>query len=313
MFAVQTLGRRPGSARVVFGALSLLTLGACRESVGPARDTHTTIPTKPAAAALSATSNMIVFTRTDGGGPVNVYIVNPDGSGLLKLAQGDHPAWSPDHSRIAYECSQVICIMNADGTGVRELTDQPSDRSPSFSPDGKQVVFVHEARDNSDIFSVNVDGTNRQRLVKSANIDEIMPRISPDGSKLAYTSVRRDVVSLVVQDLGTGRRTVLVAGVAFSPSWSPDGKRIAFKTESGNAVGCIGIVNADGTNRTSFANGVDGCRAASWSPDGTELVFGAGADGQTRLFRAKVDVVEAATAVTTVATNIADDFPAWNR
>jgi len=313
MFAVHSLGRRAGSARVVFGALSLFTLGACRDSVGPARDTHATIPTKPAAVVLTATSNMIVFTRIEGFGPVGVYIVNPDGTGLKKLADGDHPAWSPDHSQIAYECSQVICIMNADGTGVRELTDQPSDRSPSFSPDGKHVVFLHEARDNSDIFSVNVDGTNRQRLVKSANTDEITPRLSPDGSKLAYTSLRRGVASLVVQDLATGRRTVLVAGSAFSPSWSPDGKRLAFRTPSGNASGCIGIINADGTNPTTFANGVDGCRAASWSPDGTELVFGAGPEGHTRLFRAKVDVVEPATAVTTIATNVSDDFPVWNR
>ena len=313
MSTISTL-RLAGAGAI--GAVALLA--ACSDSTGPTRPESLAhaIPSRPAA-ALGAISDMIVFERRENGGAANIFIVNPDGTGLTNIGAGEMPSWSPDHSKIVFVSSRHVHVMNADGTGKRALTSFPTtSQSPSFSPDGQKIVFVRiDARDRSDIFTVNVDGTNEQVLVKSPNADEVTPRLSPDGTKLAYTRFRRDVAEMVVQDLATGRRTILGGTPApqVFPAWSPDGKRLAFSTNSGSAADCIAIVNADGTNRKNFPSGVQGCISPSWSPDGTELAFVSTKPGQTSVFRGKVDVAGPATNITPLAPNVADLTPVWSR
>ena len=300
----------------VIAAVGLLA--ACRDSTGPTPSERVAqaFPSKPAA-ALGATSNMIVFERRENAGLANIFIVNPDGTGLTNLRLGESPSWSPDHSKIVFVLNSAIHIMNADGTGVKALTALgTASRSPSFTGDGQKIVFIRDdARNRSDIFTVNVDGTEEKVLVKTANMNETTARFSPDGTKLAYTRIRRDnEVELVVQDMATGRRTIIggLPGAQLFPAWSPDSKRLAFKTVSGSPTDCIAIVNADGTNRKNFPNGVPSCTAPSWSPDGTELAFVSLQPGKTSVFRAKVDVVETPSNVTPLAPNVADVTPVWS-
>jgi Tol biopolymer transport system component len=293
-------------------------LAACSDSTGPtpAERVAQAFPSKPAA-ALGATSNMIVFERRENFGLANVFIVNPDGTGLTNLRLGESPSWSPDHSKIVFVFNSAIHIMNADGTGVKALTALGTvSRFPSFTADGQKIVFIRDdARNRSDIFTVNVDGTDEKVLVKTPNVSETTARFSPDGTKLAYTRIRRDVVELVVQDMATERRTIIggLPSARLFPAWSPDGKRLAFKTSSGNPTDCIAIVNADGTNRKNFPNGVPSCTSPSWSPDGTELAFVSLQPGQTSVFRGKVDVTERPTNITPLAPNVADVTPVWSR
>jgi TolB protein len=90
-----------------------------------------------------------------------LYLINADGGGSpTRLTSNNEeeraPAWSPDSSRIVYSCrigaeatpaaDFEICVMNADGTGVQQLTDNAvPDLTPTFSPDGQQIVFQHQA------------------------------------------------------------------------------------------------------------------------------------------------------------------------
>jgi len=299
----------------VIAAVGLLA--ACSDTTGPGPSERVAqaFPSKPAA-ALGATSDMIVFERRENAGLANIFIVNPDGTGLTNLHSGESPSWSPDHSKIVFVLNSAIHIMNADGTGAKALTPLgTASRFPSFAPDGQKIVFIRDdTRDRSDIFTVNVDGTDEKVLVKTPNVSETTARFSPDGTKLAYTRIRRDVVELVVQDIATGRRTIIggLPSARLFPAWSPDGKRLAFKTTSGSPTDCIAIVNADGTNRKSFPNGVPSCTAPSWSPDGTELAFTSTQPGQTSVFRAKVDVAAPPTNVTPLAPNVGDATPVWS-
>jgi Tol biopolymer transport system component len=301
-------------ASAIVGAVSLLA--ACSDTTAPVRETHAvpSAATSPAAAVVGATSNMIVLQRDSAG--AQVYIVNPDGTGLARLGRGENPSWSPDHATIVFELNNTLFIMNADGTSARALTGVSGDRSASFTPDGKQVVFAHvNAKGQSDLFTVNADGTNRQPLVKTANISETAPRVSPDGTKLAYVSERRGETDIVVMDMTTGRRAVVVAdpNPQLFPTWSPDSKRLAFTTSSGNAADCIAIADADGGNRKNFPSGVAGCASPSWSPDGTEIAFTSVSPGLTSVFRGKADVAVTPTRVTLNVPGIADVTTVWSR
>jgi dipeptidyl aminopeptidase/acylaminoacyl peptidase/polyisoprenoid-binding protein YceI len=89
----------------------------------------------------------------------DVAVVDADGSGLHRLTTAPGyeyaPAWSPDGGRIAYVKDGAIHVMNADGTGDRQLTNGRRDAAPSWSPTGDRLAFV---RDGS-IFVARADGT----------------------------------------------------------------------------------------------------------------------------------------------------------
>jgi Tol biopolymer transport system component len=243
--------------------------------------------------------------------------MNDDGTNLTRLRDGEHPAWSPDHSKIVFEANHTIVIMNADGTGAKPLTGVADDEYPSFNGDGTKVVFAHPnaKTGNSEIFIVNADGTNRQLLVKVAKMSLTSPRISPDGTKLAVQAQQRLSSEIVVIDLATKRRTVVADSPdnEQAPAWSPDSKRLAFLTGHLDKGTCIGIVNADGTGLTSFTNDVAFCSTVSWSPDGKELAFTSITAGTTGIYRAPVDGEATPVRLTTPAATALDSKLSWTR
>jgi Tol biopolymer transport system component len=84
-----------------------------------------------------------------------------------------------------------IYSMNADGTGVTRLTNDPAlDHWGVLSPDGKKVVFASTRHDPSfDIYVMNSDGTGVTRLTNSSGLD-VFATWSKDGKKIAFASTR---------------------------------------------------------------------------------------------------------------------------
>ncbi len=108
-----------------------------------------------------------------------IYAMRADGTGTpVALTRNTHeeraPSWSPDGTRIVYCCRRGtktdfdICVMNADGSGERKLTDSPlGDLTPSWSPDGTKIVF-HRGKGRGlgawDLWVVNADGSGESQL-----------------------------------------------------------------------------------------------------------------------------------------------------
>jgi Tol biopolymer transport system component len=176
-----------------------------------------------------------------------VYVVDATtGDGLVALTSctgkapgcsNDYPAWSPDGKHIVFihtddfnadetPVNEQVWLMDADGGNQHALTTglAPKDQVPSWSPDGKQIVYSSGVADSEGIWVMDADGSGQVQLSGCAPAEA-----SP-----------------------------CAAGDDFGPVWSPDGTRIAFLRAFG-AVGAndrpVYVMNADGTDQKRLLEG----------------------------------------------------------
>ncbi|MFO0781270.1 MAG: Calx-beta domain-containing protein [Candidatus Saccharimonadales bacterium] len=173
-----------------------------------------------------------------------------------------------------------IYTMNADGTDRRQLTTfSGRDYQPSWSPDGKRLVFVSERNGNPEIYVMNADGSNQTRLTVSPAQD-VTPVWSPDGKQIAFSSNRKGQFLLfIMQANGQGITQLTFPDTGYdprdlTPSWSPDGQRIAFSSLR-DASGWVDIftvnVNTHVLQRLT-SNSEDNTEPV-WSPNGHTIAF----------------------------------------
>ena len=90
----------------------------------------------------------IVFQDRPGG---NIYVMNADGAGLKKITSGLDPALSPDAKRIAFTRwsgnGDTVRVINADGSGERVVITVDKPRSPTWTPDGKTLIYEYVVKD----------------------------------------------------------------------------------------------------------------------------------------------------------------------
>lgn len=174
-----------------------------------------------------------------------------------------------------------LFTVEADGSSVTRIPiNLPGEAfHPSWSPDGASLVFDVESEGDTDIFSVNVDGSDLSKLTTAAGWD-YLPAWSPDGSRIAYVhaSDHNDDIWLMNADGSNPVRLTQDPAFDLNPTWSPDGDTLAFQSNrAGNPE--IYVMNADGSHVSRLTNspGLDGRPA--WSPDGRQIAFVSDRDG----------------------------------
>lgn len=248
--------------------------------------------------SFSPDGTRIAFTSFRDGPTNEIYVMNVDGSNQTRLTNNTvadiSSSFSPDGSQIAFVSNRdgqlEVYLMNADGSNQVRLTiNVQGNEYPSFgsfpTPPGKIVFGSNRDGGNWEIYSMNSNGTNQTRLTNSPGNDTL-PSLSPDGSRIAFTSFRdgNDEIYVMNPD-GSGvlRLTNNSAPDAY-PAFSPDGNQIAFVSyRDGNHE--IYIMNADGTNQTRLTNNDPGADYLPvFSPDGARIAFTAYVNGNIDIY-----------------------------
>ena len=146
-----------------------------------------------------------------------------------------------------------------------------------------RIAFMSERDGYEEIYVMDADGGNQQRLTKDRHYDS-SPSWPPDGKRIAFTTERDGNFEIYVMDADGGNSQNLSHNPHedSSPSWSPDGEQIAFVSDrDGNDETHrdeIYVMDADGGNQRRLTNNHHAW-LPSWSPDGKRIAFTSRVEG----------------------------------
>jgi serine/threonine protein kinase len=191
-----------------------------------------------------------------------------------------YPSPSPDGQWVAFSFfagggQADIAVMRTDGTGLRQLTDEPrfGNFYARWSPDGGDLVFYSGRSGNFELWSIHSDGSGLRQLTETPNRITIFAW-SPNGERIVYYSVEGD--SFIFQpdvpwkEQSPEKLPRPPQGTFTAHSWSRDGDRLAgyVETESGAEQPAVFSL----TSREYRVFPVKGC-CAMWLSDNRRLLF----------------------------------------
>ncbi|MFC1792012.1 tetratricopeptide repeat protein [Planctomycetota bacterium] len=213
-----------------------------------------------------------------------------------KLAFGQQPEWSPDGQQIAFVSDDMLHIMSADGSNDREIMKIYGHQSNTFAWATDDRIYMHEYIDDKlAIYALSPTTKERQLF-----LDKMVIHLTycAQTHQMAFRQDKQ-IVTLDLEGKETRSVTSDDLGKVY-PSFSPDGKYLAFESGPPGGIKTLTVVSlTDGTIREVFRGNTPKDRffASSWSPDGTKIAWnswlgirvGDLAEGTYRMFEVKAD------------------------
>jgi Tol biopolymer transport system component len=238
----------------------------------------------------SAAAGRLAFARI-GSSKTDLFTIRPDGTGLFNVTSqlvkgGTSPIWSPDGKKLLFACVAIepqICLINADGSGLLELTIATRAQrtvNPTWSPDGKLVAYQSNLSGLSGVRVISAKGGDDQTLPGgvSNTADSAKPAWSPDGKQLLFQSDREGNWDLFLMDpdgSNVVNLTQTSKAMDVDAAWSPDGQKVAFRSNR-NGNWELFVANRDGTGVRNITSGKAPVFSFAWSGDGQRLAFASG-------------------------------------
>jgi len=227
----------------------------------------------------------------------SIMVMNADGSQRSVLFHDAEksalcPVWSPQGDKIAFALGRFfqavqgpavadIAVMRSDGTGLKILTKGSGNYGfPSWSPDGKHLVYRSSGADKNGLFIINIE-TGEVKALTTGSHNDNFPSWSPMGDRIAFTSNRDGNYEIyTIKPDGTDlRRLTQAPGNDAHCTWSPDGKWIAFASARGGfkdeavlhpynpqPYGDIYVMRADGSDVRMLTDNPYEEGTPSWIP-----------------------------------------------
>lgn len=225
----------------------------------------------------NGTDNRILFAGTDAYDPTwspdghwiafsnnrDIFKINLNGDSLTQLTYGANdfePAWSPDGKRIVYDRS-VATTLGPSGvwlitySGVDAESIAQYGMYPTWYPGGRKILFVMASSDSKgqplgdSLLSYNIQSSSFDavKFLSGATFETRYPKISPDDSKVAFTSASYagSPQIWVMNSNGTDLQQ-LTTQQGYTCSWSPDGKWLVY-TDSDTTSGRLWMMRRDGS------------------------------------------------------------------
>ncbi|MDT7816002.1 MAG: hypothetical protein QOJ42_5918 [Acidobacteriaceae bacterium] len=203
------------------------------------------------------------------------------------------PRFSPDGRNLAFvryvsHGISEVHLMAADGSDQRQLTsDRRTIRGLDWSGDGRQIIFSSLRQGGFQLRAIDRNG-GESHLVPVTTTSAVDPSISSKGNWLAFTELEENWnvwrVRLTASGMGKPELLLSSTGKNHSPSYSPDGRQIAFVSDRSGSPE-IWLAEKDGANLrklTSFNGPWLG--SIRWSPDGKTIAFDARPAGHSGIF-----------------------------